>query len=115
MRARTACLLWLAMLVVGVVTIVAEAHAAQAPKGARLVVDNRTSQPATVFIWRYDRGHWDWQSVTSIGSGHWIPVYDVREGERLLARLANGKELSHTVKLLPDARTNTLQDVWWLK
>jgi hypothetical protein len=114
MRARTAYRLWLAMFVVCFVAILAEAHA-QAPKGARLVVDNRTSQPATVFIWRYDRGHWDWQSVTSIGSGHWVPVYDVREGERLLARLANGKELDHTVKLLHDSRTNTLQDVWWLK
>jgi len=114
MRVRTAYRLWLAMLVVCVVAIVAEAHA-QAPKGSRLVVDNRTSQPATVFIWRYDRGHWDWHAMTSIGSGHWIPVYEVRDGERLLARLANGKELSHTVKLLHDSRTNTLQDVWWLK
>jgi len=114
MRVRTAYSLWLAMLLVCAVAIVAEAHA-QAPKGARLVVDNRTSQPATVFIWRYQGGHWDWQSVTSIGSGHWIPVYDIREGERLLARLANGKELTHTVKLFQDSRTNTLQDVWWLK
>lgn len=114
MRVRTTSRLWLVMLVVCFVAILAEAHA-QGPKGARLVVDNRTPQPATVFIWRFDRGHWDWQSVTSIGSGHWVPIHEVRDGERLLARLASGKELNHTVKLLHDRSTNMLQDVWWLK
>jgi hypothetical protein len=114
MRGRTPYRLWLAMFVVCCVAIIAEGRA-EGEKGARLVVDNRTSQPATVLIWRYDGGHWDWRSVTSIGSGHWVPIYDVRQGERLRARLANGRELDHTVKLLHDSKTKTLQDVWWLK
>jgi hypothetical protein len=114
MRGRIDYRLWLTLLVICFVASVADGRA-EGGKAARLVVDNRTSQSATVFIWRYDRGHWDWQSVTSIGSGHWVPIYDVREGERLRARLGNGKELDHTVKLRHDSKTNTLQDVWWLK
>jgi hypothetical protein len=105
---------WLAIFVLVSVVTLAEARP-QGPAGTRLVVDNRTPQAATVFIWRYDNGHWDWRPVTSIGSGHWVPIYEVRDGERLLARLAGGKELHHTVKLLHDSQTNTLQDVWWLQ
>lgn len=74
----------------------------------RLVVDNRSSQFATVDIWRHDGKQWAWRHVLGVGSGRWAPIYDVSQGERLRATLGNGVALYHTVSL------QSGQDVWWL-
>jgi hypothetical protein len=81
---------------------------AQERKGSRLVVDNRTKQPAMVEIWHFDGKTWAWRQVATVSTGQWVPVYNVKDGERLRATLGRGPVRYHKVQL------KSGQDVWWL-
>lgn len=82
---------------------------------SRLIVDNRSHRSAVVQIWRHDGKSWDWRLVGRVKDGQWVPIYDVRNQERLRARIdGRGDYLWHTVRLQKD-KNGALQDLWRLQ
>jgi hypothetical protein len=99
---------------IGVLTIFFIAGLCQtawAQKAARLVVDNRTAQNATIQVWRYTGYHWDWLTVANVPAGRWVPVSDVKNGERFRVK-ETGK--TRVVNLRTDQGYGGPQDVWVL-
>jgi hypothetical protein len=90
-------------------------HSALAQRQARLVVDNRSRSNATIQVWRYTGYHWDWLTVATVPPGKWVPVSDVKSGERFRAIGVRHTPLSRTVGLHTDPGYGGPQDVWILQ
>ena len=86
-----------------------------ADKAARLVVDNRTKGTATIQVWRYTGYHWDWLTVASVPPGRWVPISDVKNGERFRATGIGNSPPSWVVNLRMDKGYGGPQDVWVLQ
>src|SRR5262249_52780860 len=89
---------------------------AQPASRARLVVDNRSGSEAQVQVWRYNGRSWEWSVISPVAQGHWVPIYDVRNGDQYRAILAGSKGTRyHTVSLQYDGRYRGMQSVWWVQ
>jgi len=85
------------------------------PLRPRLVVDNRTTQNATVQVWRYTGDRWDWATVANVAPRTWVPVFDVRDNDRFRAIVPGREPLPHTVHLYADKSYGGPQDIWLLQ
>ena len=90
-------------------------HSALAHHQARLVVDNRTRSRATIQVWRYTGNRWDRLTVATVPGGKWVPVTDVRNGERFRAMGVASTPPSRVVNLRTDPHYGGPQDVWILQ
>lgn len=87
---------------------------AQRSQAARLIVDNRTQEPARIEVWRYNGKYWEWSYVADALPRRWIPIYPVNDGDRYRATLRKGIQY-HTVQLVYDRNYGGMQSVWWLR
>jgi hypothetical protein len=101
---------WIRTVAVLLIAVFCQIAAAQ--KAARLVVDNRTKQAATIQVWRYTGYHWDWLTVATVPAGRWVPVTDIKNGERFRVK---DTAKARVVNLRNDPGYGGPQDVWVLQ
>lgn len=86
--------------------------AGQNQRPPRLVIDNHCSATAYVEVWAFNGSFWQWNRFAAVNPNSWLPVFNVRQGQRFRAQLPDNRDRTYDVVFAYDANYGGYQSVW---